>query len=167
MESHRIRHLWACIHTCPKVTEQTENKQLVSDPKPFFFSYWRRAGLGTPLFLESLAPVVLGFGGTVAVCERGQVVRVGTRYSHLKTAASPALLLCTQLYPALEERPLIFAGCQRASHIAWYSNFTGAAEDETNDKVLVILVRGSLSHLPASQGWMPQEQDRRVTWQLS
>ena len=154
MESQRIRHLWACIHTCPKVTEQTENKQLVSDSKPFFFSYWRRAELGTPLFL-------------VAVCERGQIVRVGTRYSHLKTAASPALLLCTQLYPALEERPLIFAGCQRASHIVWYSNFTGAAEDETNDKVLVILVRGSLSRLPASQGWMPQEQDRRVTWQLS
>ena len=120
----------------------------------------------TPFPRES-SPSGTGVWGTVAVCERGQVVRVGTRYSHLKTAASPALLLCTQRYPALEERPLVFAGCHRASHIVWYSNFTGTAEDETNDKILVILVRDSLSHLPASQGWMPQEQDRRVTRQLS
>ena len=96
-----------------------------------------------------------GTGGLVTVCERGQVVRVGTGHSHLKTVASPSLLLCTQLYPALEEDPLIFAGCQRASHIVGYYNFIGAAEDETNAKILVILVRDSLSHLPATQGWMP------------
>ena len=53
-----------------------------------------------------------GTGGLVAVCERGQVVRVGTGYSHLKIVASPALLLCTQLYPALEEDPSFLQGAR-------------------------------------------------------